>query len=79
MNRKKNSKNKDRSLFTTIFATVMGLGILAICLLILPITTVDEGFVFGIGILLVILCAFVAVQGKKGTIAELIYSLSFWK
>jgi len=73
------NKHNDRSLFVTIFATILGLLIGAITLLFLPIDSVTEGVSFAIGILLVVVCILTAIQGKKGTIAELIFSLSFWR
>lgn len=45
----------------------------------LPINNVAEGITFGMGILLVILCVIFAIDGKSGTVKELIYSLTFWR
>lgn len=78
MDMKKNSKPQERSLPTTIVAAVIGLGILAVSLLMLPIDNLVEGLAFGIGVILVILSAIVAIQGKAGSIKELLFSLSFW-
>ena len=73
------NKHDDRSLFVTILASVLGLLIAAITLLFLPINSVTEGVSFTVGVLLVVVCILTAIQGKKGTIAELIFSLSFWR
>jgi len=73
------NKHDDRSLFVTIFASILGLLIGAITLLFLPINSVTEGVSFTVGVLLVVVCILTAIQGKKGTIAELIFSLSFWR
>jgi len=74
-----NNKHDDRSLFVTILATILGLLIAAITLLFLPIDSVTEGVSFVVGVLLVVMCIVTAIQGKKGTIAELIFSMSFWR
>lgn len=68
-----------RSWFTTITATIIGLGVLGVTLLLLPISSVSEGVTFGIGMLLVVLCAMIAHEGKKGMILELIHTLGFWR
>ena len=74
-----NNKHGDRSLFVTILAIILGLLIAAITLLFLPIDNVTEGVSFTVGALLVVMCIVTAIQGKKGTIAELIFSMSFWR
>lgn len=68
-----------RSMFTTIAAAIIGLAILAVSLLILPITNVAEGVTFGIGLLLVILCGITAYEGRKKTIREIIDSMLHWR
>lgn len=68
-----------RSWSTSITAVIIGVVILGVSLLLLPISTIPGGLTFGTGILLVILCVLVALEGKKGTIKELIYSLTFWR
>ena len=75
------NKNKKpvRSWFTIIAAAIIGVGILGVSLFLLPISNISEGFTFGMGILLVIFCALVTFEGRKGTITELIYSLTFWR
>lgn len=68
-----------RSIATTAIATLIGIVILFFSLLLLPISGFSELLTFGVGILLFILCAVVAIDGKKGTMGELIYSLVFWR
>jgi len=75
----KNRKKQERSIFTTIIATFIGAAVLFVSILILPLSTFGEGMTFAVGILIVILCAIVAIQGKKGTLREIVYSLSFWR
>ena len=73
------SEKPVRSWFTTITAAIIGVGTLGVSLFLLPISNISEGFTFGVGILLVIFCALVTFEVKKGTITELIYSLTFWR
>ena len=73
-----NSKKEDRSLFTTVTAGVLSLAIAIITFLIFPITNFVDGVLVFIGVLLVVLSAITAISGKKGTIKEIIYMLSFW-
>ncbi|MGV9001800.1 MAG: hypothetical protein ACOH18_02495 [Candidatus Saccharimonadaceae bacterium] len=75
---KKISITTERSWFTTIMASLIGLGILLASILLLPINNLVVGLTFGIGILLVVLCAVTAVKGEKGMIKDIIYSLTFW-
>jgi VIT1/CCC1 family predicted Fe2+/Mn2+ transporter len=69
---------KDRSIATTIIASLIGAVILVLLLPLFPLSDVIEILFFSFGILIVVLCAIVAIGGKRGTIREIIYSLSFW-
>lgn len=67
-----------RSWLTTVIAVITALVIL---ILIFPSITLDNWnkiTFFSIGMLLVILCVIVAIDGKKGTLRDIFYSLSFW-
>ena len=75
----KSKKQSKRSWFTTILASIIGLVILGASSTLIPIKDLVEALTFGTGILLAILCALVAFQGKKGTIKDILYSLTFWK
>ena len=79
MTQEKQKTKEKRSMFTTIFASILGLIILTVTILVVPISNFLEGMSFGIGLLLVFICVLTAVDGRKGTIKELIYSLSFWR
>ena len=68
-----------RNWFTTITAAIIGVIVLGISLLVLPVTSVSEGLTFGTGSLLVVICALVAYEGKKGAVKELIHSFTFWR
>lgn len=68
-----------RSMFTTIASAIIGLIILAVSILILPISNAGEAITFAVGILLVILCGVTAFQGKKGAVKDIIYTMGFWR
>ena len=68
----------NRSWFTTITASSLGLLIAAIIVPLIPLNNATEMAFFCFGLLLVVLCVIIAIQGKKGTIVDIIYSLSFW-
>lgn len=73
----KNTQTK-RDWFTTITAGVIGLVILAVIFPTIPIVNWTEITFFGIGMLLVIICATIAIEGKEGKIKEIVYSMRFW-
>lgn len=68
-----------RSWPTTIVAALISLGTLAVAILIWPITSFSEGTTFGVTILLFIVSTLVTIEGKKGSLTDLIYSLGFWR
>ena len=73
------NKNSERSMFTTIVAIFVGVATLGISLLLLPINNFWEGVTFAGGLLLTLVCALTAYEGKRGAIAELIMSLMYWR
>lgn len=69
---------RKRSWATTIIAGVIGLIILILIFPLIPLDNWSEAAFFSVGLLLVVLCVVVAIDGKKGTIKDIIYSLGFW-
>ena len=76
---KKQIKDKNkRSIPVTIVSSILGSVILVFVILLLPLTDLAEVISFVVGVLLVILAAITAIMGRKGGVAELIYSMTFW-
>ena len=69
----------ERSWFTTTVAAIFSLIVIVLIFPLIPLKDWVETLFFGFGILIVILCLIVAIDGKKGTIKDLMYSLIFWK
>ena len=61
----KRSTENERSMFTTITAAVAGTVVLGFSFLLLPINGFWEGVTFGSGLLLTIIFAITAYEGKK--------------
>lgn len=76
---KKSPKKSEKSLFTIIASSIVGLAALAVCIMILPINNLSEGIFFAFGILIVIVCAITAFEGKKGAFKELLDLLFYWR
>jgi uncharacterized membrane protein YeaQ/YmgE (transglycosylase-associated protein family) len=64
-----------RSWFATIIPSLIGLIIIVFTILLLPIDSVPKGLFVAGAIVAVFLCILFAIEGKKGTVEELIATL----
>jgi hypothetical protein len=72
---KKTDNQSTRSWFATIIPSLIGLIISVFTILLLPIDSLPK-FLFAAGaIVAVFLCVLFAIEGKKGTVKELIATL----
>ena len=68
----------ERNWFTTIMSSLIALIVTALIFILLPITNWTEGLFFGSGVVIIALCIYVAIDGKKGMVREIIDTLTYW-
>jgi hypothetical protein len=71
----KSSTTETRSWFTTITSSLIGLIITVFTIMLLPINSVPKVFFLIGAAVAVFLCILFALEGKKGTVKELIDSI----